>query len=243
MQETILQVHNDQHFWLSHFRCMYWEQQKMLIMADLHLGKLGHFRKNGFALPQGESRDLAVLDQAIFMFKPNSLLIIGDMFHSKLNQEIQQFSVWRKKYPLLEIVLIKGNHDVLPQKWYQQNGIELKEDLWQIGDYTFIHDLGLEQNNNFTKEESAIFGLKSSSKKIFSNNFLHDTNTYFFTGHLHPGVHLKGRSKEGVTLPCFYFGPQVAVLPAFSHLAGVSVIKSKKNARIYAVLQEGLMEI
>lgn len=240
MQGSILHQHNGQNFWLSPFRCIYWEQQKMLIMADLHLGKLGHFRKNGFAIPGGENRDLYQLEETITLFKPDQLVIIGDMFHSKLNHEIDQFSIWKKNYHL-KMILVKGNHDLLPQTWYDDNNIELRQE-YIVDNYGFIHDLGGENNSKLTNDEKRVLGMKNSSKQLFSNKLTPEA-PYYFTGHLHPGVNIIGRSKERVTLPCFYFGAQFAILPAFSHLAGVSIIKSTKNADVYAILNDGLIQV
>ena len=39
-------------FWLSAQRCIFWEEEQSLIVSDLHLGKTGHFRKMGIAVPQ-----------------------------------------------------------------------------------------------------------------------------------------------------------------------------------------------
>ena len=30
---------------------MFWEEEKALIVSDLHFGKTGHFRKSGIAVP------------------------------------------------------------------------------------------------------------------------------------------------------------------------------------------------
>ena len=39
-------------FTLSNDRCVFWEEEKMLLLSDLHFGKTGHFRKEGIAVPQ-----------------------------------------------------------------------------------------------------------------------------------------------------------------------------------------------
>ena len=46
-------------------KAIYWKQQKALIAADVHLGKVGHFRKAGIAVPQQLAKDddgLEILD-------------------------------------------------------------------------------------------------------------------------------------------------------------------------------------
>jgi hypothetical protein len=36
--------------------------------------------------------------------------------------------------------------------------------------------------------------------------------------HLYPGVKLKSKAKQNLSLPCFYFAEHFAILPAFSNL-------------------------
>ena len=46
----------NQTFLLSAQRTVFWEEEKTLILSDLHLGKSGHFRKSGIAIPQNTVR-------------------------------------------------------------------------------------------------------------------------------------------------------------------------------------------
>ena len=51
-------------------KAIYWQQEKALIAADVHLGKVGHFRKAGIAVPRDmEQNDLAILSDLIFDLK------------------------------------------------------------------------------------------------------------------------------------------------------------------------------
>ncbi len=64
-------------------RCLYWEEERSLILSDLHFGKTGHFRKAGIAVPQSVYReDLLRLLSLIQYFQPRQLLVVGDLFHS-----------------------------------------------------------------------------------------------------------------------------------------------------------------
>jgi len=115
-----------QTLWLSPARCIYWEEEKALILSDLHFGKTGHFRKSGISVPQNiYKEDLQRLFTQIQFFKPSTLLIAGDMFHSHANKEIDFFSKWRNDIQEVSIVLIKGNHDILTDKFYKEAGINI----------------------------------------------------------------------------------------------------------------------
>ena len=68
-------------------RAIYWQQEKALIAADVHLGKVGHFRKAGIAVPRDmEQTDLGELSDLVFEHKPqrNASFFLGDLFHSDI---------------------------------------------------------------------------------------------------------------------------------------------------------------
>ena len=105
-------------FLLSPERCIFWEDKKTLILSDLHLGKTGHFRKSGIAIPQGVFKeDMQRLVTQLQIFKPQQVIIIGDMFHSESNKEHDLFLKWRQDFSALPIHLVKGNHDILKEEW------------------------------------------------------------------------------------------------------------------------------
>src|ERR1700744_2358737 len=113
-----------QQLWLSPHRCLYWEEERSLILSDLHFGKTGHFRKAGIAVPQSVYReDLLRLLSLIQYFQPRQLLVVGDFFHSRKKKELSLFRRWREDFPHLGIRLILGNHDILQDNWYEEAGI------------------------------------------------------------------------------------------------------------------------
>ena len=92
-----------QTLWLSTDRCIYWEEQNALILSDLHFGKTGHFRKSGIGVPQNIfKQDLYKLFSVIQFFKPTQLLIVGDLFHSHANNEMDFFFKMEERYPIYE---------------------------------------------------------------------------------------------------------------------------------------------
>src|SRR5882762_7169930 len=103
----------DQHCWLSPDRVIFWEEEKALIVSDLHFGKTGHFRKSGIAIPPSVYKDdLQRLVVQIQYFQPRELIIVGDMFHSHANKELELFLKWRSDLSGIHIRLIRGNHDI-----------------------------------------------------------------------------------------------------------------------------------
>src|ERR1700712_4160324 len=120
-------------------KAIYWQQEKALIVADVHLGKVGHFRKAGIAVPRDmEQNDLAVLSDLIDEYKPKKIIFLGDLFHSDLNADWDWFVLWCKQFPKLELILIRGNHDIIHDSNYLNLNVELHEKLL-IGSFLMLH--------------------------------------------------------------------------------------------------------
>jgi len=110
----------------------------MLLVADVHLGKVSHFRKHGSAVPLAAiEHNFNNLNQVLQAFEVATVCFLGDLFHSDLNGEWMLFEDWCRGVSK-RVVLVAGNHDVLKPERYQHLGIELM-DTWQLGDFLLTH--------------------------------------------------------------------------------------------------------
>ncbi len=199
-------------------KAIYWQQEKALIAADVHLGKVGHFRKSGIAVPRDmEQDDLACLSDLIFEYKPEKIIFLGDLFHSDMNADWEWFALWRKQFPKLQIMLIRGNHDIIHDDHYLNLNISLHDQL-TIGPFLMLHH-------------------------PLTETALKEAEGYVFCGHIHPGVNLIGRARQSITLPCFAFSAQQVILPSFGKFTGRVAIRSLENDRIFAILKDRVMAI
>ena len=206
-----------QTLWLSTCRCIYWQEEKTLIISDSHFGKTGHFRKNGINIPQKiYLDDLHNLLNLVLYFAPEQLIVVGDMFHSHANKEMDLFLRRRNDISQLKINLVSGNHDILCENFYKEAGIEIIKGVFDLGPFSFVHDIA---------------DVKEALGK---------TDKYFFSGHIHPGISLKGLGKQSLRFSCFYFGKQFAVLPAFGKFNGASSIKTQIGDTVFAIMPEDL---
>jgi len=206
-----------QTLWLSSSRCIFWEEESILILSDLHFGKSGHFRKSGIGIPQSiYKEDLQKLFSQIQFFKPKIVLIAGDMFHSSENKEIEFFLKWRNDLPHVRFYLVRGNHDILPQIFYKEANIEIFENKISIGNFCFTHDI---------------------------NSVCNDEELFTFSGHIHPGIKMNGSGNQSLMLPCFYFGKKYAVLPAFSAFTGLAKIKPLKADTVFALVENSIIKM
>ncbi len=208
---------HNQTLWLSPERCIFWEEQEALILSDLHFGKTGHFRKSGIPVPQSIYKDdLQRLLSQVQYFKPARLIIVGDLFHSVANKELELFSRWRSDFRELAIELVKGNHDILNKKWYEQNQIKVIQHL-SIDRFCFVHDI------NDACEPTG-------------------PEQYYFSGHIHPGVAMNGGGRQSLKFPCFYFGEQYAILPAFGKFTGTAIIEPNRRDSVFAILPSNVLK-
>ncbi len=217
---------------LSADRCIFWEEEKTMIVSDLHFGKTGHFRKYGIAVPQSVFReDIQRLVSIIQYFNPRQLIVTGDMFHSTANKELELFSRWRSDLSKLPILLVKGNHDILHRDWYFQTGIELIDESHSVGVFSFRHDPGI------------LYGEPTEGSPPSVAEALSPENSYLFAGHLHPGITLKGVGKQALRFPCFYFSASCCILPAFSRFTGSINISPVEGDAVFAVVNQSLIRI
>ncbi|MBP6215422.1 MAG: ligase-associated DNA damage response endonuclease PdeM [Chitinophagaceae bacterium] len=221
MQNPVPHIIRNNTFWVSPERCLLWEEENTLIVADLHLGKSGHFRKSGIGIPQSIYKaDLQRLMAQLYLYKVDRLIIAGDLTHSTANKELDLFLKWRKDFSLLHIDLVKGNHDILADSWYEEAAIKVSTWKMKTGPFIFLHDLKAEKD--LTEEERGL---------------------YRFTGHLHPAINLKGKGKQSLKFPCFYFTKEYCILPAFSRFTAGFKVNPEKNETVFAIVEDGIMQL
>ena len=189
------------------FKAMYIPDHNALLISDLHVGKAGHFRKNGIALPETVgTNNMWNLSALMDRYEPSDVYFMGDLCHSHSNEEVGQFADWKAGYSTARFTLIRGNHDILPQADYIKLGLEVADEQ-EVGPFRLIHDL----------EEMGVA-----------------EGTYTLSGHIHPCVRLVGnRRVNTMRLPCFWFAQQFGVLPAFGDFTGTHRVRPRKGDEVY----------
>ncbi|WP_448888507.1 ligase-associated DNA damage response endonuclease PdeM [Daejeonella sp.] len=191
-------------------KAVFWEEEKTLIIADIHLGKVGHFRKAGIGIPKEmEQQDLALISDLIHEYKPLKIIFLGDLFHSDMNNDWGWLVMWRSLFKKIDMILVLGNHDILNDDFYRDLDFELHDRL-EIGPFLFSH-------------------------APLKPNELVNADSYVVCGHIHPGVTLKGGARQILTLPCFHFGARQAILPAFGKFTGKVCVKNVKGDQVFGI--------
>ncbi len=198
-------------------KCLLWRNNNMLIVADVHLGKVMHFRKAGIPIPkQLILEDLNKLANLISEHKARRVLFLGDLFHSQRNSEWDIFELWIGQFPKVSFELVMGNHDLHAKPFLPKSVMVYDESLVE---HPFI----------FTHEPIGISKIQPEQ--------------YNLSGHLHPAVSLKGKNGERMKLACFYFGEKAGLLPAFGKFTSSAKYKFEKECKIFGVAGNKVIEL
>ncbi|CDZ79985.1 metallophosphoesterase, DNA ligase-associated [Candidatus Rubidus massiliensis] len=195
---------------------IFWHEQKILIVADIHIGKAATFHHYGIPVPEGSMEDdLKNLSSLINCYQPQACIVVGDLIHSKEGLTpplISYISEWLESVNS-SIHLVFGNHDralikKLPDNWNLQ--CHYQELI--IPPFRFCH--------------------------------IPNIHSVFFTwsGHLHPTFSFSGKGDK-LRLPCFYLSELQGILPAFSSFVGGYDMKKKKNDQIFVTTGKKVIKI
>ncbi|NQD69306.1 ligase-associated DNA damage response endonuclease PdeM [Sphingobacterium shayense] len=203
-----------QTFTLTNRRALFWRKENALILSDLHLGKAAYFRKNGIPMTNLiHQQDLGRLDALIGYYKPSSIILVGDLLHAGENSEVLELTAFLEKYPEVEFILVKGNHDRLAESKLHAMGIdEICANLCLQG-IQFVH-------------EPVTMSLEPQ-----------------ISGHFHPGVSLRLPTNRIYRFPAFMVNENLLILPAFSGFTGLDTKKNISGAIYYAFHEEDIFEV
>lgn len=193
-------------------------------MADLHLGKAGHFRKSGIPVPAKiHQDDLSELNSLITNFQPEKVLILGDLFHSVYNNEWKDFADLLSRRSDINFILIKGNHDILPDEVYEIDNLAVNENALVISPFCFSH-----------KPAFTIPDLHNESFITENNGY---QAYYNISGHIHPGISVQGKLGQRIRMPCFYFTKEGGILPAFGKFTGCKCLRKTAQNFIFGIAE------
>ncbi|MBL7952417.1 MAG: ligase-associated DNA damage response endonuclease PdeM [Flavobacteriales bacterium] len=194
-------------------RAIYWERLSWLIVSDLHLGKAAHFRKAGVPLPEGH--DTATLQRldSLLHFFTPERLLILGDLFHSSHNRSWELFEDWASCQHARLHLVQGNHDILADRRYADAGLQVCHDTLEEGPFVFSHDP------------------------------VERPGCYVIGGHVHPGVVLTGQGRQNLRLPCFAFGPDLGLLPAFGTNTGTFTIAPDAAQRIYATTDRAVLDV
>lgn len=198
-------------------KAVYKQDERLLIIADVHLGKASHFRKHGISMPaSSQYGDYQKLKELVEKIQPHKVYFLGDLFHSSFNNDWHAFASLIECCEDIEFTLVKGNHDII--------------------DYRLFDRLNIHVVDKHIEDEHFIYSHKPLAH--IPNGKLN------LAGHIHPGVCLHGLGKQSIKLPVFHLqdGNRM-VLPAFGVLTGLYIMDRNADTRVFMVLPNEVREL
>ncbi len=196
-------------------KALHFMDEKILLLSDLHVGKVNHFRRSGLPVPlKANDRNTETLIDLFNSVKPERVIFLGDLFHSHYNDEWEVIGQVMRHFRSISFELVQGNHDIMSHHQYERHGLKVADQL-NIGSIVLTHE-------PLEEVEEGKFNL---------------------AGHIHPGIRLYGRGRQALTLPCFYFGKQLGLMPAFGAFTGLATIRVKKEDQVFVVVEGKILKV
>lgn len=198
-------------------RALYWPGRRTLFVADTHWGKAATLRAHAIPVPMGAtSDDLERLSRAVKKTNCRRIVLLGDALHARegrVPRTLQALVEWRARHSDLDLVLVRGNHDRRAGDPPSELRIECVNAPMIEAPFVFLHH---PQPNDFG---------------------------YALAGHIHPAIRLRGRGLQRATLPCFWFTPAVATLPAFGSFCGKALIHPAPEDRVFVIAEDEVLRV
>lgn len=196
-------------------RVIFWPKKNLLLLADLHLGKVNHFRRSGIAVPhKANDKNTESLISLLQDLSPDRVIFLGDLFHSHYNAEWEVFGQVLRAFPQISFELVIGNHDILGKYQYDKHAITVHRDPLVVKPFLLSHE-PLEERHTY----------------------------YNLAGHIHPAVMLEGKARQRLKLPCFYFKEYQGLLPAFGVFTGMHVMQPSKGEHVYVLVDGQVVKV
>ena len=180
-----------------------------LLVADAHIGKAVSFRALGVPVPRGTTTEtLAGLATLVARTGARRIVFLGDFLHSARAHApatLAALAAWRDAHRALELVLVRGNHDDRAGDPPAALGIRVVDEPFAQDGFALCH------------------------------HPRRRAGEYVLAGHLHPCISLGSRGWDHLRLPCFWFGDDLGVLPAFGAFTGMHPIRAGATDRVYVV--------
>jgi DNA ligase-associated metallophosphoesterase len=181
---------------------LYWSEERLLVVADLHLEKGSSYAARGVFLPPYDTAaTLGKLAHVLGQYVPRTVIALGDSFHDRRGAS-RLSDADRSLLGLMqrgrEWIWIAGNHD--PEPGVGIGGIAAA--TLAIGGITFRHEPRPSTLDHTDPEVGEI------------------------AGHLHPVAHVSTRARR-ISRRCFAADAHRIVMPAFgAYTGGVNVRNS-----------------
>lgn len=197
-------------------RAAFWHDTATLLIADAHFGKAASFRARGVPVPESTTAaTLAMLDVLIARNLPRRIVFLGDFLHAREA---------RAPRTVAALADWRSRHAALELVLIEGN-----------------HDA-------HAGAPPAALEIDVVQEPLIDGPFalchlpVPVPGRYALAGHLHPACRIAGRL-DALRLPCFWFGAEVGVLPAFGEFTGMHTVSPEPDDRLFVVAGERVRQV
>lgn len=191
------------------------ERNRVLVAADLHLGRSETLQDGGVPVPGVGKEDLARLGHRAETVGADSVVILGDLLHgpAALTEGVESMlKAWVRAVDR-PVHLVRGNHDRVSQARIESLGIEVAAAALSVGSLELVHDAAEAPDGRPV-----------------------------IAGHTHPCVRLVDRG-ERLRLPVFVQTQAVLTVPAYGTFTGCSVVPRERTTRLYVLVDGDIIPL
>lgn len=200
-------------------RAVHWPDNRTLIIADPHFGKDAVFRGAGIPVPAAAmTAGVRRLESLIGATGAHRLVVLGDFLHARrarCEPVFTELRRFRATHPRLDITLVRGNHDLHAGDPPDELGVGCFDGPLRVGPFAFTHH---------PSDPAPLDGFEMA-------------------GHIHPVIRLHDDHGATLRAPCYFFGPTVALLPAFGVFTGGHPIRPGRGDRVFVIADDEVLEV
>jgi uncharacterized protein len=196
-------------------KAIFIEDQEILLVSDIHLGKSETFQKMGIPVTnQVNQSTIARLYKLCQRFQPKTLAILGDLFHSRAALTQTVIEHWQEFLAAVdaEVQLIVGNHD--------------RSLISSLKNLAMVHF------------EEAIY----LDRLVLSHEPTPKPKCLNICGHIHPCVRITTKL-DSLRLPCFYLNKATnqLILPSFGEFTGGYEMPLAPKTVAYVIVEDSVI--
>lgn len=199
-------------------RALAWPARATVIVADVHLGKDGTFRRAGLALPAGVMQaDLERLGRLVDRHRARRLLVLGDFVHAPPALEdplLGALAEWLAARPALSLDVVIGNHDRPRADAPLSRLVRWSAEGLREGPFEWRH--------------APLDPIDPAAHQV--------------CGHVHPALRLRDGPRT-LRLPVFALESRRLTLPAFGGFTGGARPEVDDSARFFAVAEGSVLAL
>ena len=198
-------------------KALFWPKEDTLFVADPHFGQAATFRKVGIPVSEHTTEDdCRKLENLIRKTQAKKLIFLGDFLHArqgKTDHVRMLLFQWRELFKSLEIILIRGNHDLKSGDPWPELGIQCFPEPFPLSKWQCRH------------------------------HPIETGRDPYLAGHIHPGYSIRGAGRASLRAACFWVRPNHIILPAFGSFTGLQNIIADPNDQIFLTNNEEIIKV